>query len=228
MDGAINLCACSRITGIDASDALAVDGVVAVFDAKDLAADGDPVMTASVGLKNHDGTPALLPDRPLLARERVRHVGDAVAMVVAQTREAAREGAECVWVDYDELPAVVDAREAMADGAPQLFDEVPNNEGLHWHGGDREACAKRRCKRRITSRVCAWSTIGWWLRRWKRAACLRVLIRAAAATRCTRPSQGANDVKVGIASALKVQHRGCACADPGSGRCVWHQDPRLS
>ena len=81
----------ARISGIDASDALAVAGVVAVFDAKDLAADGDPVMIASVGLKNHDGTPALLPDRPLLARDRVRHVGDALAVVVAQTREAARD-----------------------------------------------------------------------------------------------------------------------------------------
>ena len=193
----------ARISGIDASDALAVAGVVAVFDAKDLAADGDPVMIASVGLKNHDGTPALLPDRPLLARDRVRHVGDALAMVVAQTREAAREGAECVWVDYDELPAVVDARDALADGAPQLFDEVPNNEGLHWHGGDREATAQAIQAAHHVTRV--------------RLVNNRVVVapmetRGVLASfdpgsgRYTvhAPSQGANDVKEGIASALKV------------------------
>lgn len=193
----------ARIVEIDSTAALAMPGVVAVFSAADLAADGDPVIPGGFGLNNYDGTPARLPARPLLAGERVRHVGDAVAMVLAHSREAARDGAECVQVNYQELPAVVDAAAALLDGAPQLFDEVPNNEGLHWYGGDRNAVEQVMQTAHHVTRV--------------RVVNNRVVVApmetrgvlasfdpGSARYTVHAPSQGANDVKTGLAAALKV------------------------
>src|SRR3546814_1258573 len=82
------------------------------------------------------------PMRPALPTDRVRFVGDPVAIVVAETPVQARDAAEAVVLDIDPLPAVTDAAEAAADGAPQLYDETPNNVVLDYHYGDSEAVAK--------------------------------------------------------------------------------------
>ena len=127
----------AEIAGIDTAATRALPGVRGVFTAADLAADGlGPLpciaQVATVG-------PLIVPPRFALAGERVRHVGDPVAVVVADTREVARDGAELVAVDYRVLPAVVDAPAALRDGAPRLWDEAPGNLAFRFEKGDKAA-----------------------------------------------------------------------------------------
>jgi carbon-monoxide dehydrogenase large subunit len=105
------------VESIDTGDALAMPGVVAVYTADDL------------GLPDQHGFVMLPPttNRPPLARDRVRFVGDIVAMVVADTKPQAIDGAEAVIVDYEPLPAVVDLYEALADGAPIIHEAHGSN-----------------------------------------------------------------------------------------------------
>src|SRR4051794_10515958 len=100
------------IEGIDTSDALAMPGVVGVYTSENLE------------LPDHHGFMMLPPTmtRPPLARDRVRYVGDIVAMVVAETKAQAVDAAEAVIVDYDPLPAVVDMEAALEAGAPVVFE----------------------------------------------------------------------------------------------------------
>jgi carbon-monoxide dehydrogenase large subunit len=193
----------ARVLGIDGTQALAMPGVQEVLTAAELAQDGLEAIHASVGLENVDGTPARLPPRPLLARDRVRHSGDAVAMVVATSREQARDAAECVAVDYQELAAVSDAGQALQPDAPLLFDSAPGNLALHWHGGDADAVARAFDGASHVSRL--------------RVVNNRVMVapmetRGAMAAydpatgRYTvhAPSQGVNEVKTDLARALGV------------------------
>src|SRR5207237_4320594 len=76
----------------------------------------------------------VIPNRPALARERVMHVGEPVAMVVAESALAAQDGAELVAVDYDAQTPVTDVRDAVASGAPQLWPEAPGNIAVDWPG----------------------------------------------------------------------------------------------
>jgi carbon-monoxide dehydrogenase large subunit len=127
----------ARVLGIDMAMARATPGVLGVFSDADLRADGlGPIpcatKVATVGLM-------LVPARYALATDRVRHVGEPVAFVVAETRAAARDAAELVHVLYDPLPCVVDPREALAPGAVQLWDEVPKNLAYRFEKGDRAA-----------------------------------------------------------------------------------------
>jgi len=123
------------IEAIDVAAARAAPGVVAVFIAADLAADnlGPLPCTAQVATV----APMIVPPRCALAGERVRHVGEAVTLVVADTAESARDAAELVEVKYRPLPAVVDARAAMASGAPLLWDIAPGNASYRFQKGDR-------------------------------------------------------------------------------------------
>jgi carbon-monoxide dehydrogenase large subunit len=82
-----------------------------------------------------------MPPRPALAEERVRHVGDAVAMVVAETRPQAQDAADQVWVEYESLPAVVGTDQAMHANAPQVWNQVAQNRCFDWETGDGEAAA---------------------------------------------------------------------------------------
>ncbi|MBS0562889.1 MAG: xanthine dehydrogenase family protein molybdopterin-binding subunit, partial [Proteobacteria bacterium] len=83
--------------------------------------------------------PLRIPPRPPLAKGRVRHVGDPVAFVVAETRDAARSAAEAVIVEYDALPVVADAVAALTPGAPQLWDDIPGNLSYRFQKGDQAA-----------------------------------------------------------------------------------------
>ena len=76
-------------------------------------------------------TPLIVPPRPALADGRVRHVGDPVAFVVADSAEAAREAAELIEVDYEALAAVVDGSAALAAGAPAIWHQAPGNLAFH-------------------------------------------------------------------------------------------------
>ena len=125
--------------GIDSSATLAIQGVIAVLTGADLVADDVGGMPVGWGIHGKDGLPMKEPPHPAMAHEKVRHVGDAVAFVVAETIELARQGAEALIVQYEMLPAVVGVLEAIRPNAPQLFDDVPGNLCCDWEMGDKAA-----------------------------------------------------------------------------------------
>jgi carbon-monoxide dehydrogenase large subunit len=127
----------AAITGIDKAPALAVPGVLAVFTGADLRAMGLGDVPCAIPLKNRDGSDRAETPRPALAVGRVRHVGDPVAFVVAETPQAAKDGAEALAVDYDVLPAVTDLATALEAGQPQLWDSAKGNLCFDWETGDK-------------------------------------------------------------------------------------------
>jgi carbon-monoxide dehydrogenase large subunit len=129
----------ARIRAVATATAAAAPGVVAVFTGADMAADRVGPMTPLWRIPGVDGTKMNEPPRWALARDAVRHVGEAVAMVVAATRNQALDAAELVEVDWEPLPAVVDLRDAAAVGAPQLHPEAPDNLCVRFQRGNRTA-----------------------------------------------------------------------------------------
>jgi carbon-monoxide dehydrogenase large subunit len=132
----------ARIVRIDTHAALASAGVLAVLTGADLAGDGVGNMPTDRTRKRRDGTPAFATPRPLLARERVRHVGDPVALVVADSQPHAADAAERVAVDYEPLPAVVATADARKPGAPVVWDEAPDNAAFVWTAGPADAVTR--------------------------------------------------------------------------------------
>lgn len=130
------------LNGIDSADATAMPGVLGIYTAEDLVASGFGAIKCGVPLKNRDGSPMPNPTRPALASDKVRFVGDPVAIVVAETPAQARDAAEAVMLDIDPLPTVTDAETGASEGAPLLYDSVPNNVILDYHYGDSEAVAQ--------------------------------------------------------------------------------------
>ena len=122
------------IKRIDTAAAKAMPGVLGVYTGADLAAYG--TLKCAVPFKNRDGSEMKKPPRPSLPTDKVRFVGDPVAVVVAETLAQAKDAAEAVEVDIDVLPAVTRASEAAAPGAPQLYDDVPGNVALDYLYGD--------------------------------------------------------------------------------------------
>ena len=127
------------IKSIDTRAALQIPGVHAVLTGKDYAADALGTMPSMAPYKKRDGGPMYLPHRPAIAIGRALHVGYPVAVAIADTLELARNAAERVEVDYSPRPAVVSALEAFAPGAPQLYDDCPNNEAYFYQAGDKAA-----------------------------------------------------------------------------------------
>ena len=129
----------ARILGIDFADAAAMPGVVAVLTGADMEADKVGSLPCGWQIHSKDGSPMKEPPHYPLARDRVRYVGDAVAVVIAETREQARDAAEMVVVDYEELPAVGSSTRAIGGGAPLVHDDAPDNVCYDWHLGDQAA-----------------------------------------------------------------------------------------
>jgi carbon-monoxide dehydrogenase large subunit len=119
------------IRGIDAKAAQAAPGVLAVLTAADLDAAGLGTVSIPVPVPGAPGM--VVPQRPSLAGECVRHVGDTVALVVAQTEAQARDAAELVEVDYAPRDAVADIARAAEPGAPRIWPEAPGNLAVDWH-----------------------------------------------------------------------------------------------
>ena len=116
--------------------ARAMPGVVAVFTGEDLARDGIGPLKGTVNFARADGSPALVTYRPLLAGERVRHVGEALAMVIAESAARAADAAEAILVEMEDQPGVAHAGAALDPGAPVVWGEAPDNIGFAWSGGD--------------------------------------------------------------------------------------------
>ena len=127
------------IRNIDVSAARAMPGVLAIYTAADFEAAGYGVYPHRVALTNRDGSPLIKPKRYALASGKVTYVGDPIACVIAQTPGEAQDAAEAVVVEIDPLPAIVEMRDAVKPGAPQILDDVPGNVALDYHFGDSDA-----------------------------------------------------------------------------------------
>ena len=130
------------LKGIDTTAAVAMPGVLAILTHADLDAAGFGPLKCGMNLPGRDGSPMKTPPRPSLAKGKVRYVGEAVACVVAETSVQAKDAAEAVELDIEELPAVTSPAAALQPGAPQIHDEAPGNLVLDFHYGDAEAVKK--------------------------------------------------------------------------------------
>jgi aerobic carbon-monoxide dehydrogenase large subunit len=150
----------AAIGAVDTAAARAAPGVLAVYTGIDYRNDGLAMPKATMPRKKADGSPMFAPQRPALVVDRVRYVGDPVAMVIAEGVEMARDAAECVAVDYRPLPAATAVTEAARPGAPRLWDENPDNISHTYERGDRQAteaafarAARVVARRYVVSRV---------------------------------------------------------------------------
>ena len=131
------------IKNIDASEALAMDGVLLVVTGADWIAEGfGPMPTKTAVRKNRDGSELSEPPRHCLAIDRVRYVGEPVALVVAETDTIARDALDLIDVDYESLDAVTNAVKTLAPDAPQLWDDIPGNLCIDFELGDRDGVEK--------------------------------------------------------------------------------------
>lgn len=131
----------AKILSIDVSAALAMPGVLAIMTGADLAAQGVGEVPCVIPLKNSDGSDRGNTPRLPLATDVVRHVGDPVAFIIAETVEQGRDASEAVMVDYDVLPSVTDLAVAAEPGQPQIWDAAPNNTVFDWETGDKAKAA---------------------------------------------------------------------------------------
>ena len=127
----------AAIRSIDTNAAAAAPGVRAVFTGVDYAADGLSMPKAAMPRKKKDGAPMFAPQRPALVIDRVRNVGDPVAMVIANSLAQAKDAAELVEVDYEPLPSVTLTADAARPNAPRVWDENPDNISHTYQRGDK-------------------------------------------------------------------------------------------
>src|SRR5262245_4833106 len=129
----------AEIASVNVENARKHPGVKRVYTGADAVAAGYTKYFVVVNFPGRGGNHMIKPPRPVLAARKVRHVGDALAMVVADSAQAAQDAAELVEVEYRDLPAVVSAEEALAPGAPQLHQEAPGNLAFDYESGNEEA-----------------------------------------------------------------------------------------
>jgi carbon-monoxide dehydrogenase large subunit len=122
---------------IDIAAAKAAPGVIAIYTAADIEKAGLGTLPCGWGVKSKDGSPMAEPPHPVLASGRVRHVGDPVAMVIAETRDRAAEAADLVVVDYKPRAAAIAVEDAVKPGKPLVYDNVPGNICYDWHIGEK-------------------------------------------------------------------------------------------
>ncbi|WP_026381425.1 xanthine dehydrogenase family protein molybdopterin-binding subunit [Afifella pfennigii] len=132
----------ARVGAINAEAARAMPGVVAVLTGAEMAADGIGNLICGWMIHSKDGSPMNMGAWPALASETVRFVGQAVAVVIAETKSQARDAAEAVEVEWEELPAVSDVLGAIAEGAPQIHPEAPGNLIYDWEIGTKDEVEK--------------------------------------------------------------------------------------
>lgn len=130
--------AAARILSIDTAAAAALPGVLAIYTGADLKADGIGGLPCAIPLKNRDGSPRAEVPHPALADGEVRHVGDPVAFIVAETHQAARDAAEAITVDYDILPSSTDLGATLDADAPAVWPQAPGNVCFDWETGEKE------------------------------------------------------------------------------------------
>src|SRR5262249_12871185 len=115
------------IRSINTAEALAMPGVLGIYTGPDLTGAGIKNMPQGQAIPMRDGYQMHRPSCPVLTSDKVRYVGDPIAIVVAETVAEAKDAAEAMWLDIDPLPAVTSCKAAAQSGAPQIHDDVPNN-----------------------------------------------------------------------------------------------------
>ena len=129
----------ARITGLDLESAAAMPGVRRILTGPELVDAGLPALPCGWAITSRDGEPMKVGVRNALAVDRVRYVGEPVALVIAETQAQARDAAEAVMVDYEDMPALVDVLDATADDATFIHDEIAGNCAFDWELGDEAA-----------------------------------------------------------------------------------------
>src|ERR1700746_3894561 len=129
----------AKVKSIDTSAAMKMPGVVAVLTGQQIVDDKVGNLICGWAITSKDGTPMKMGAWPAMAPETVRFVGQAVAVVIAESKNLAKDAAEAVVVNYEELPSVPDVMSAVKPGAPQLHPEAPGNAVYDWHLGDEGA-----------------------------------------------------------------------------------------
>ncbi len=129
----------AAIRAVDTSAARAMPGVVGILTGADAAADGLGGLQPAASIPGRDGAPMVAPPMPILAVDRVRYIGEGIAIVVAETPLQALDAAEAVELDLDPLPAVSDVARALAPDAPAIWLDAPGNVALDWADGDAAA-----------------------------------------------------------------------------------------
>src|SRR6266849_1098667 len=129
----------AKVKSIDSSTAMSMPGVLAVLTGQQIVDDKVGNLICGWAITSKDGSPMKMGAWPAMAPETVRFVGQAVAVVIAETKNQARDAADAVVVNYEELPAVADIRAAIKPGAPQLHPEAPGNVVYDWAIGDEAA-----------------------------------------------------------------------------------------
>jgi carbon-monoxide dehydrogenase large subunit len=127
----------AKIVSIDTKEAKASPGVVAVFTGADMASIGG--LPCGWQIHSKDGSPMAEPKHPVLAEGKVRHVGDPIAVVIAETKQEAKDAAERLAIDLEDLPAVATVSDAVKPGAPLVHDGAADNQCYDWHIGDKAA-----------------------------------------------------------------------------------------
>src|SRR6266478_3326751 len=129
----------ARIGAVDVRRALTSPGVLGVLTGEDLRRRGLGTLMPGVRRRRRNGAAAFVCPQPLLARDRVRYVGDPIAFIVADTLNQAKDAAELIEIDYEPLPAIITAEAALAPGAPSVWDQNPGNEAFFHEIGDKNA-----------------------------------------------------------------------------------------
>ena len=127
----------ATIKNLDTAAASKAPGVVAIFTGADMAKEEIGGLPCGWQIHNKDGSPMAEPPHPVLALGKVRHVGDPIAVVIAETKQQARDAAELIEIDYQDLPSVSSTVDAIAPGAPEVHDGVAGNLCYDWHIGDK-------------------------------------------------------------------------------------------
>jgi carbon-monoxide dehydrogenase large subunit len=140
----------ATLGAIHTDKAKAAPGVVAIYTNADMQVGGLP---CGWGIKSKDGTPMAEPPHPVLAQGKVRHIGDPIAVVIADTREQARDAAELIKIDFKVLPGISSSEAALKKGAPQLHDAAVGNLCYDWHIGDEAATKAAFAKAAHVTRV---------------------------------------------------------------------------
>jgi aerobic carbon-monoxide dehydrogenase large subunit len=142
----------AKIRGIDAQAAAKIPGVLAILTGADVGLGGIP---PGVLLPGKDGKPMFATAMPVLATDRVRYVGEPIALVIAETLAQALDAVDAVEVDYEALPAAATVERALAKGAPALYEGAPGNVALDWEHGDAAAvdAAFKAAKHRVAVRL---------------------------------------------------------------------------
>jgi carbon-monoxide dehydrogenase large subunit len=192
-----------NIKSIDTEAARAMPGVLAIYTGADLEKAGYMPYPYRVALTNRDGTPQVKPKRLALATKKVTFVGDSIACVIAETADQAQEAADAVVVDIEQLPAVMEMRDAVAPGAAQIVAEAPGNVCLDYHFGDSAKVeAAMKSAAHVTRMRINISRIV--INAMEPRACLAVYDKADAKFTLYAPTQGVTGSKANVAEIMNV------------------------